>query len=100
MIASLVHEHGREHGLLGVLRVRGTPVADRGHAPVDGAIEYSTGELDIFPGGPLPGRIPQERGGMVGDDQRNAVVAVNLTAQLADRELRLEQSLGRKRPER
>src|SRR3954468_3728460 len=64
------------------------------------AIEYSTGELDIFPGGALPGGVPQESGGVVGHDERHAVVAMNLAAQLADRELGLEESLGREGPER
>ena len=96
----LVDEHGGEHRLLGVLRVGRTPIAVRVTPQRRGAIEYSTGELDIFPGGALPGRVPQERGGVVRDDQRNAVVAVHLTAQLADRELRLEQSLRRERAER
>ena len=37
---------------------------------------------------------------MIGDDERHAVVAMNLASQLADRELRVEQSLRRERPER
>src|SRR5262245_30937392 len=60
-------------------------------------IEDSTCELDIFPGGALPGGVPQERSGMVGDDQWNAVIAMQLPAELADRELCVEQSLGSER---
>src|SRR5947209_4550061 len=58
------------------------------------AIEYSTGELDIFPGGARPGGVPQESGRVVGHDERHAVVAMNLAAQLPDRELGLQESLG------
>src|SRR5947209_8643841 len=57
------------------------------------AIEYSAGKLDIFPGRALPRRVPEERGGMVGHDQRHTVVAVNLSTQLPDGEFGLEQSL-------
>src|SRR5215218_6371402 len=63
------------------------------------AIEYSTGELDIFPGGALPGGVAQQRCGMVRDDQRHAVVSVHGAPQLADRRLRVEQRLGGERPE-
>ncbi len=96
----LVDQHRGQHRLLGVLRVWRTPIAVRVTPRRAGAIEYSTGELDIFPGGALPGRIPEERGGVIRDDQRHAVVAVNLASQLADRELRLQQRLRRERPER
>src|SRR5215213_4629521 len=65
-----------------------------------GAIEYSTGKLDIFPGGALPGGIAKQSGGMIGHDQRHPIVTVHLTAQLANRELRLEKSLGRKGAQR
>src|SRR3954468_1823905 len=65
-----------------------------------GAIEYSTGKLDIFPGGALPGGITKQRGGVIRHDQRHPVVTVHLASQLADRELRLQESLGRKRPQR
>src|SRR5438067_2101829 len=58
-----------------------------------GAIEYSTGELDIFPGGTLPGRVPQERGGMIRRDERDPVVAMHLASQLRDPELRAEERL-------
>src|SRR5829696_8176430 len=64
------------------------------------AIEYSTGELDIFPGGALPGRIAQQGCRMIGDDQRHAVVSVDAAPQLADRLLGVQQSLGGERPER
>src|SRR5215218_8326302 len=63
------------------------------------AIEYSAGELDIFPGGALPGGIAQQRCGMVSDDQRDAVVSVHRAPQLADRLLCVEQRLGGERPE-
>src|SRR5689334_11649395 len=58
-----------------------------------GAIEYSTGELDIFPGGALPGGVPQQGGRVVRHDQRHAVVLVNLTAQLSDGQFSVEESL-------
>src|SRR5919199_1436494 len=57
------------------------------------AIEYSTGELDIFPGGTLPGGIAQQRGGGVRRDERDPVVAVHLTAQLGDPDFRAEERL-------
>src|SRR5574340_618687 len=63
-----------------------------------GAIEYSTGELDIVPGWPLPGRVAQQRRGMVGDDHGDAVIAMDRAAQLADRELGVEERLRRERP--
>src|SRR5689334_6546809 len=65
-----------------------------------GAIENSTGELDIFPGWALPRRIAQQRGGVIRDDQRNAVILVHRAAQFTDRELGLEQRLCGERPER
>src|ERR1044071_4008856 len=65
-----------------------------------GAIENSTGELDIFPGWALPRGVSQKRGRMVRDDERNAVVAMHLPAQLTDRELRLQQRLCGERAER
>src|SRR3569832_1005881 len=77
---------------------RRSPYGSRPGGP--GAIEYSTGKLDIFPGGALPGGIAKQCGGVIGHDQRHAIVTVHLAAQLADRELRLEESLGRERPER
>src|SRR5688500_14909618 len=58
-----------------------------------GAIENSTGELDIFPCGAFPRRIPKERRRVIGDYERNAVVTVHLTAQLPDRGLGIEKSL-------
>src|SRR5688500_12695861 len=58
-----------------------------------GAIEYSTGELDIFPGRPFPRRVPKKRRGVVGDDERNAVIPVHGPAELADRELGVEERL-------
>src|SRR5215212_1157713 len=63
-------------------------------------MEYSTGKLDIFPGGALPGGIAKQSGGMIGHDQRHAIVTVYLAAQLADRELRLQKSLRREGPQR
>src|ERR1035437_5226826 len=63
-----------------------------------GAIEYSAGELDIFPGGALPRVIAEQRGGVVGDDQRHQVIAVYLTAQFTDRLRGLQESLRRERP--
>src|SRR6185503_15206650 len=65
-----------------------------------GAIEYSTGELDIFPGRALPRWIAKQRGGVIRDDQRNAVILVDRTAQLTNRELRLQQRLSGERAER
>src|SRR5688572_3058234 len=61
-----------------------------------GAIENSTGELDIFPSGAFPRRIPQQSGGVVCDDDRNAVVAMHLSTELSDRRLCVQKSLGRK----
>ena len=65
----LVDQHRGQHRLLGVLRVRRTPIAVWITRRRAGAIEYSTGELDIFPGGALPSRIPEKRGGVIRDDQ-------------------------------
>ena len=62
------------------------------------AIENSTGELDIFPGGAFPGRIPQQRSGMIGDDERYSVVLVNETTELADRSFRVQESLRSEGP--
>src|ERR1017187_2929552 len=64
-----------------------------------GAIENSAGELDIFPSGALPRWIAEQRGGVVGDDQRHPVIAVYLTAQFTDRLRGLQESLRRERPE-
>src|SRR5512143_1911500 len=64
-----------------------------------GAIENSTGELDIFPGRTLPGWIAQECGGMVRDDQRHPVVAMNLVPELPNGKLRIEQRLRSERAE-
>src|SRR5215218_2421132 len=58
-----------------------------------GAIENSTGELDIFPSGAFPGRIAQKRSRMICDDYWNPMVAMNLSAELSDRRLCLEKSL-------
>src|SRR4051812_47459265 len=65
-----------------------------------GVVEYSSGKLNVFPGRAFPGRVPEKRGRVVGHDERNAVVAVNLAAELADRRLRFQQSLRRKGAER
>src|SRR5881227_3966201 len=71
-----------------------------GSRAADGAIEYSTGELDIFPGGALPGGVPKQRGGVIRDDQGNPIIAMNLSAQLADGKFRLQQRLRGKSAER
>src|SRR5215208_6388405 len=65
-----------------------------------GAIEYSTGELDIFPGRALPRRVSEERGRMIRHYERNAVVAMHGAAEFADRQLRFEQRLCGERAER
>src|SRR5688572_25506214 len=57
------------------------------------SVEDSTSELDIFPGWPLPRGIPEEGGGVVGDDQRDAMIAMDGPAKLADRELGVQQRL-------
>src|SRR5258707_5931343 len=59
----------------------------------DGAIEYSTGELDIFPGRALPCGVSEECCGMVRDDDRHPVVLMNLSPQLADGGLRFQECL-------
>src|SRR3954462_14133105 len=64
-----------------------------------GVVEYSSGKLDVFPGRAFPGRIPEKRGWMVGNDERNAIIAMDLAAKLADRGLGLQQSLRGKRAE-
>src|SRR5580698_9109110 len=61
-----------------------------GSRSVTGAIEDPAGMLDVVPGGALPGRIAQERGGVVRDDQRNSVVPVQSTTQFADGQLRFQ----------
>src|SRR3954464_6164446 len=66
----------------------------------DGAIEYSTGELDIFPGGALPSGVAKECCGMVRDDDRHSVVLMNLASQLTYRNLAVQQSLRGKSAER
>src|SRR5690242_14593166 len=70
-----------------------------GSRAADGAIEYSTGELDIFPGGALPGGIPQQRGRVIRHDERHPVVAMNLSPQLPNGKFCLEQSLRGERAE-
>src|SRR5689334_3309539 len=65
-----------------------------------GAIEYSTGELDIFPGGALPGGVPEEGGRMIRHHERHAVVLMNLTTQLPDGQLCVEKSLCGEGPQR
>ena len=72
----------------------------KGSRPSGGVIEYSTDELDIFPGGPLPTWISQQSGWVVRDDERNAVKAMDLTPELPDGKLRLEQGLRRERTQR
>ena len=52
------------------------------------AIEYSTGELDIFPSGAFPARIAQERRRVISDNKRYAVVLVDEPTELT------EQSFG------
>src|ERR1700704_458356 len=58
-----------------------------------GAIENSTGELDIFPSGAFPGRIAQQRGRVIGDDERYAVVPVNEPTELTERSFCVQESL-------
>src|SRR3712207_1554743 len=65
-----------------------------------GAIEKSTGKLDILPGGALPGGVTQKRGGVVRGHERHPAVEVHLAAQLADPELRVEEGLRREVPHR
>src|SRR5579871_4391035 len=65
-----------------------------------GTIENSTGELDIFPGGALPGWVPEKRSGVVRHDERHPVITVDLPPELIDRELRGKKSLGRELPKR
>src|SRR5688500_4380703 len=64
-----------------------------------GAIENSADVLDIFPGRSLPGGIPQECCGVVRDDERDPVILVDRAAELADRELRVQQRLRGECPE-
>src|ERR1700681_3715166 len=54
------------------------------------AIENSTGELDIFPSGAFPGRIAKQRGGVIGDYQRYAVIPMNEATKLSYRGLGLQ----------
>src|SRR5688500_20301407 len=70
-----------------------------GSRTIDGAIEYSTDELDIFPSRPFPRRIAEQRRRMVGHDQWHAVIAMHLVPELPDCQLRLKQRLGRERSE-
>src|SRR5688572_21288388 len=72
----------------------------RNVSATDGAIEEFSSKLDIFPRWPLPGRISQERRGMVRDHQRHAIISVNSAAQFADSFTCIQQRLGGKRPER
>src|SRR5262249_42461 len=65
-----------------------------------GAIEYSTGELDIFPGGSLPSRVPKKSRGGIRHDERHTVILVHRAAQFTDRCLRVQQRLRGKCPER
>src|SRR6266705_2299351 len=67
--------------------------SEYGSRPSRGAIEYSTGELDIFPGGTFPCGVPEQRCGMIRDDERYAVVLVHQSTELPDRRLGLEESL-------
>src|SRR5687768_993271 len=64
----------------------------------DGAIEYSTDELDIFPSGAFPRRIAQQCRRMIGDDQRHAMKAMHLASEFSDRQLRLQKSLRCEHP--
>src|SRR5205085_600875 len=65
-----------------------------------GSVKYSTGELDIFPGGTFPRRVAKQGRRMIGDHERDTVVPMHLPAQLADRELGLEERLRRETAER
>src|SRR5580658_3493909 len=65
-----------------------------------GAIEDATRVLDIFPGRTFPGRVPEERGRMIGGDEGDTVIPVYRTAQLPDRLGGLQKGLCRECPER
>src|SRR5664279_4972140 len=65
-----------------------------------GAIENSTGELDIFPRRPLPGGIPEKRCRVIGDDHGNTVIVMLPSPQLAEGFRRFEQGLRGGEPQR
>src|ERR1043165_4591104 len=62
--------------------------------------ENSMSELDIFPGGALPRRIPEKCRGVVSHHEWHAVVPVHLAAEFSDRRFRVEESLSSERPQR
>src|SRR5688572_30738776 len=64
-----------------------------------GAIEESSSKLDIFPGRALPRRIAEQRCRMIGDDQWDAIVPVQPSAEFADRLAGPQQRLCRKSAE-
>src|SRR6185436_16634596 len=59
-----------------------------------GAIENSTDELDIFPGGAFPRWIAKQRRRVIRDDQRHTMEPVQLATEFSEHQLRLQQSLG------
>src|SRR6185437_11688958 len=63
------------------------------------AIEDATRVLDIFPSRTFPGRVPEERGRVVRDDQGDTVIPVDRAAQLRDGIFRVQERLGGKSPE-
>src|SRR4051812_5656636 len=60
-----------------------------------GAIEYSTGELDIFPGKLFPRGVSEQRCRVIRDYDRHPMIFVNLASQLPDWCFRVEQRLRR-----
>src|SRR5882724_906515 len=64
------------------------------------AVEKLSRDTDVIPGGLLPVRVAEQRGRMVGDDQRNAAVGMNLAPQLAQTLSGVEQRFGRGAAER
>src|SRR5262249_52968716 len=48
------------------------------------AIQKLSGDTDVIPGRLLPIRVSEQRRGMIGHDQRNAVEGVDLVAKFAE----------------
>src|SRR5687768_768498 len=65
-----------------------------------GAIEYSTGELDIFPCWAFPCGIPKQCRRVIRDDERDAAILMDRSPQFSDRRFGVEKSLGGEAPER
>src|SRR5688572_14230124 len=65
-----------------------------------GAIEYSTGELDIFPCWAFPCRIAEQCRGVISDDERDAAVLMHQSPEFSDRCFGVEKSLGGEPSER